>query len=85
MFDATRTRDLEPRWGTLYVVVGVLLVVIGAVDIAVAAPMARRALEGVGILALFGAMAIWIRCNGAALALGGVRPGRRYPLQRERT
>lgn len=73
MFDARRTRDPEPRWATLYAAVGLLLTLVGVVDIAVPTTMARRALEGVGILVLFGAMAVWVRCNRAALALCGSR------------
>lgn len=67
MFDV-RTRSPKPRWGVLYAVVGGLLGLLGTVEIVLAAGAPRRVLDLVGVVLLFGAMAVWVRCNRAALA-----------------
>lgn len=70
MFDV-RSRSPRPRWGALYAVTGLLLGLLGTVEAGLPAGAPRRALEGVGVAVLFGAMALWIRFNRTALALEG--------------
>lgn len=71
MFTVTTTRTAAPSWRVLYAVVGLLLGLVVVADI-VASDVARWAVEGAGIVAVFGAMAIWVRCNRRAL--GGTAP-----------
>ena len=59
----------KPAWGWLYGIVTVMCGVLGVVEIAIPDGPARRVLECVVTLALFGAMAVWVRASRVALAV----------------
>lgn len=60
----------KPVWGWLYGIVTVMCGLLAVVEVAIPDGPARRVLECVVTLALFGAMAVWVRANRVALAVG---------------
>jgi hypothetical protein len=58
----------KPRWGALYALFGLLVGLIGLVEVTVAPGPARRVLEMVITLMMFGVMALWSFVNRVAIA-----------------
>jgi hypothetical protein len=63
-----------PRWWALYLLCGLLVGLIGLVQDAVPLGPARRALDVVATLTVFGMMALWVRLNRVALDMAGAPP-----------
>jgi hypothetical protein len=63
----------KPRWGALYALFALLVGLIGLVEATVAPGAARRTLEMVVTLMLFGLMALWVRVNRLAVDAEGER------------
>jgi hypothetical protein len=59
----------KPAWGGLYGIVTVMCGLLAVVEVTIPDGLARRALECVAALAIFGAMAVWVRANRVALAM----------------
>ena len=63
----------KPRWGWLYTAVSLLIGLLGVIEHAVPPGAARQILEVAATLALFGAMALWVRLNRLGLMLASER------------
>jgi hypothetical protein len=75
----------RPRWRALYALFGLLVGLIGVVEVTVAPGAARRILEMVVTLMLFGVMALWVRVNRVAVDAEGERETSVAPLGPPRT
>jgi hypothetical protein len=71
-------RKPRPRWGWLYTIVGALLALLGLIEASMPTGVPRRIVETAVVVALFGAMAAWVRINRAALDMA--RDARPWPL-----
>lgn len=71
-------RKPRPRRGWLYTSVGALLALLGLIEASMPAGVPRRFVETVVVVALFAAMAAWVRINRAALDMA--RDPRPWPL-----
>lgn len=65
---ATR-KTPKPAWVWLYGIVTVMGGLLGVIEVTIPDGPARRVLECMATLAIFGAMALWVRANRVALAL----------------
>jgi len=63
--ERTRTRRTEPAWWTLYTIALCLVSGIGLLEVYIPAGAARTALECAVVIAAFGLMLFWCRCNRA--------------------
>lgn len=59
----------RPSWCGLYVITLLGIALFGMVDVEMAAGAARTILEALAAVAVFGAMAAWVRSNRVALGL----------------
>jgi hypothetical protein len=64
----------KPRWWALYVLCGLLVGLIGLVQAEVPLAPARRVLDVVATLTVFGMIALWVHLNRVALDLAGAPP-----------
>jgi len=69
----------RPRWGWLYGIVAVVGGLLTVVEVAIPDGLARRVLECIATLAIFGTIAIWVRVNRVGLALDEGSPTRPRP------
>ena len=63
-------RDPQPTWWLLYAIAALLIVVVGLVEIFVAAGRLRALLEALVVIGGFGLIMLWRRSNRIALDLG---------------
>jgi hypothetical protein len=64
----------KPRWGALYALFGLLVGLIGLVEATATPGPARRVLEMVIVLLMFGVMALWSFVNRVAIASAKTPP-----------
>lgn len=63
-------RGPHPTWWVLYVIAGLLVAVVGLVEIFVDAGALRQILEVLAVIGGFGLIALWRRSNRIALDVG---------------
>src|SRR4030095_7246395 len=62
-----------PRWGWLYTVIGVLIALLGLVEVSVPEGAPRRVIQTFVVLAIFLVMTMWVRGNRATLNMARER------------